>query len=312
MCTRKSGQMSEFIDYYAILGVSKSASQDEIRKAYRKQARKHHPDVNPDDEQAIHRFKQLNEANEVLSDPEKRKKYDQYGKDWEHADQIENMRKQQSQYQASGYQAENENEDYSDFFRSIFGDRGFASQAGGARQRSFKGQDLKAELLLNLEDALHSHKQLISVGTQQIRFTVPAGVEPGQTIRLRGHGQPGIQGGPPGDLYITFDFKPHPLFSRTGADLHARMQVDFFTAMLGGELEAPTLGASIRVKIKPETRSGSKLRLRGKGYPHYKNPDQLGDLYLELLVELPSDLSAPEKQLLEDWRNLRQQGKTHV
>ena len=305
--------MSEFIDYYAILGVSKSASQDEIRKAYRKQARKHHPDVNPDDAQAEHRFKRLSEAYEVLQDPEKRKKYDQYGKDWEHADQIENMRKQQSSYHPPEYQAEGD--DYSDFFRSIFGDRGFDPQSKGsrgARQQGFKGQDLKTELLLNLEDALHTHKQMINLGKQQVRFTVPAGVEAGQTIRLRGHGQPGVNGGPSGDLYLTFGFKPHPRFSREGTDLHARVQVDFFTAMLGGEQEVPTLDGSIRIKIKPETRSGSKLRLRGKGYPVYKHADQKGDLYLELQVELPRDLNDQEKQLLEDWRKARQQGKPHV
>jgi curved DNA-binding protein len=304
--------MSEFIDYYATLGVSKSASQDEIRKAYRKQARQHHPDVNPDDAEAVQRFQRLSEAYEVLQDPDKRKKYDQYGKDWEHADQIEQMRQQQARAHTTGAPPGGDDADYSDFFRSIFGDQGFNPQARGSRRQGFKGQDLKAELLLNLEDAQHTHKQTIRVGEQQIRFTVPAGVEAGQTIRLRGHGQPGIQGGPAGDLYITFAFQPHPQFARAGADLHARIQVDFFTAMLGGEQECPTLDGTIRIKIKPETRNGSTLRLRGKGYPHYKQPEHKGDLYLELQVELPTGLSDPEKQLLEDWRKLRQQGNTHV
>jgi curved DNA-binding protein len=313
--------MSDYIDYYAALGVDKSASQDEIRKAYRKQARKHHPDVNPDDAQAPVRFKQISEANEVLGDPDKRKKYDQYGKDWAHADQIENMRRQQQQQQQQqaygqgayqpGYQAGfgDEGEDFSDFFRSVFGEQGFAQ---GRRQQSFKGQDLRAELMLSLEDGLQTHKQTVSVGERQIRFSVPAGVEPGQTIRLRGHGQPGSNGGPAGDLYISFSFKPDPLFSREGTDLHTRIQVDFFKAMLGGEQEVPTLEGSIKLQIKPETRSGSKLRLRGKGYPVYKNETQRGDLYLEIQVDLPTGLSEPEKQLLQDWQKLRQEGAMHV
>lgn len=300
--------MSSYIDYYATLGVDKSASPDEIRKAYRKQARKHHPDVNPDDAQAEVRFKQLTEANEVLSDPEKRKKYDQYGQDWEHADEIENMRRQQQSAYRPSDQAGNQSEgdDFSDFFRSIFGNR----EAGRRQQQSFKGQDLKAELMLTLEEGLHTHKQMVTVGERQIRFSVPAGVEPGQTIRLRGHGQPGSNGGPAGDIYISFGFEPHPRFTREGDNLQTRISVDFFTAMLGGEQEIPTLDGSIRLQIRPETRSGSKLRLRGKGYPVYKHECK-GDLYVEMQVELPSHLSEPEKQLLEDWRKLRQEGSPH-
>jgi curved DNA-binding protein len=306
--------MSEFIDYYATLGVGKTASQDEIRKAYRKQARKHHPDVNPDDEQAVKRFQALTEANEVLSDPLKRKQYDQYGKDWEHADQIDAMRRQQASAQANARKKSSgqSGQDFSDFFHSIFGDRDFDPQTAGARTQRFKGHDLKTELLLNLEDGLKTHKQTLSVHEQHIRFTVPAGVAPGQTIRLNGHGEPGTHGGPPGDLYITFGFHPHPLFSRKGDDLYARISVDLFTSLLGGELKVPSLEGEMRLQVKPETPSGTKLRLRGKGYPIYKEPEQKGDLILELQVDLPSKLSESEKVLLADWRKIRQERGSHV
>lgn len=301
--------MSNYIDYYATLGVSKTASQDDIRKAYRKLARQHHPDVNPGNEAANQRFKEINEAYEVLQDADKRKKYDQYGKDWEHADQIEAMRRQQAGRQQYTYnQGDMDGADFSDFFRSIFGGGGGGFSGGGGRQQRFQGQDLKAELTLRLEDAQETHKRTISVGGKQIRFSVPAGVEPGQTIRLRGHGQPGPQGGPPGDLYITFQFEPHPRLQREGANLHTQVQVDLFTALLGGEREVPTLNGAVRLQIKPGTRSGSTLRLRGKGYPVYKQEDKRGDLLVEIQVELPTDLSEAEQELVTQWRALRQEG----
>ena len=207
----------DYIDYYKTLGVSKNATADDIKKAYRKLARQYHPDLNPNDRDAEKRFQQINEANEVLSDPEKRKKYDQYGKDWKHAEQFEEARRQQ---QASGGytgggnpfdggnpfgDAYGEGEgDYSDFFSSIFGNR------GGGRQVKFKGQDIRASYTINLSQAYTTHKQSFTVNGKSIRITVPAGVENGQEIKISGYGSPGANGGPAGDLYITFEIKTIP------------------------------------------------------------------------------------------------------
>ncbi len=303
---------TDFIDYYATLGVNKSASQDDIRKAYRKLARQHHPDVNPGNEAAT-RFKQISEAYEVIGDADKRKKYDQYGKDWAHADQIEKMRRQGGgnpfdQYTYSGGGDGMEGQDFSDFFQSIFGGRGFGGLGGFGRQqqpRTQKGQDIKADLMLDLADAFETHKRTIEVNGKQIRINVPAGAEDGQTIRLRGHGQPGAQGGQPGDLYLTFKFEPDSRFERKGSDLHTKTRVDLFTALLGGEHEVQTLNGPVRLRVKPGTSSGSKLRLKGKGLPVQKEADKHGDLYIEINVDLPTNLSEAEEKLVRDWAELR-------
>ena len=197
----------EFIDYYKILEIDKSATTAEIKKAYRKQARKYHPDLNPNNKEAELKFKRLNEANEVLSDPEKRKKYDEYGKDWQHAEEFEKAKTQQqsSQQYASGdsysYSGGATDEDFSDFFESMFGGGGFRNQR---RQTAFRGQDFNAELQLQLRDVYTSQKQTLTVNNKKIRITIPAGIENGQTIKIKGHGATGSNGGPNGDLYITF------------------------------------------------------------------------------------------------------------
>lgn len=303
---------TDFIDYYAALGVDKKASQDDIRKAYRKLARKYHPDVNPGNEGAA-RFKQINEANEVLGDAEKRKKYDQYGKDWAHADQIEKMRRQGGnpfdQYTYNGGGGEGmDDQAFSDFFQNIFGGRGFGGLGGFGRQqqpRTQKGQDIKADLMLDLADAFETHKRTLDINGKQIRISVPAGAEDGQTIRLRGHGQPGAQGGQPGDLYLTFKFEPEHRFERKGADLHTKTRIDLFTALLGGDHEVQTLnGPPVRLRVKPGTQSGSKLRLKGKGLPVQKE-ERHGDLYVELLVDLPMALNEAEEKLVREWAELR-------
>jgi curved DNA-binding protein len=187
----------DFIDYYKVLNLDKSASQEDVKKAYRKLARKLHPDLNPNDKDAERKFKQVNEANEVLSDPEKRKKYDQYGKDWQHADAFEQARQSQGQrrtYEGGGNpfagfsgSADFGGGDFSDFFSSMFG----SGRAGG-RQSQFRGQDYKSELHLSLKNAAHTHKQTISVNGKNIRITVPAGVANGQEVKLKGHGGPGV------------------------------------------------------------------------------------------------------------------------
>ena len=291
----------EFIDYYKILGVDKNATIDDIRKAYRKLARKHHPDLNPNDKEANKKFQQINEANEVLSDPEKRKKYDQYGKDWQHADQFEKARQQQRQYQSydtggEAFSGDFGGEDFSDFFSSLFGGGGNGPRSR-SRETRFRGQDYQAELHLNLRDVYTTQQQTITVNGKNIRITIPAGIENGQKIKLKGHGGPGINGGPNGDLFITFHIADDMKYKRTGNDLHTTAEIDLYTAVLGGETTVDTLSGKVKLKVAPGTQNGTKVRLKGKGFPVYKQEGQYGDLYVVYQVNIPTNLSQKEKEL---------------
>lgn len=309
----------DFIDYYKILGINKNATQDEIRAAYRKLARKHHPDLNPNDKEANKKFQQINEANEVLSDPDKRKKYDQYGKDWQHAEAFEKAQQSQSAGNRSrrsqgawsgggfegfsgGASSFEDGGEFSDFFESLFG-RGSSSSAGRSRNR-FRGQDLQAELHLTLADAYRTHQQVLTVSGKNIRITIPAGVENGQVIKLKGHGSPGLNDGPDGDLYITFVIEEDPRFRREGNDLYEKFSLDLYTAVLGGEITIDTLGGKVKLKIKPETQNGTVMRLKGKGFPLYKKEGQYGDLYLTLEIRMPEKLSEKEKTLFKELARL--------
>ncbi len=306
----------EFIDYYKILGLDKSASQADIKKAYRKLARKLHPDLNPNDKEAQRKFQQLNEANEVLSDPEKRKKYDQYGKDWQHADAFEEARKQQQQRGGGGFggfgggrtyttgQGFDESQ-FSDFFESMFGGGGFGSSSGRRQQAQFKGQDFNATLRLNLTDVLKSQKQTIDLGEKKIRLTIPAGVEDGQTIKIKGYGGEGVSGGPKGDLYITFEIFNNTRFKRLESDLYATEEISLYTAVLGGDITVDTLSGKVKLKVKPGTQNDTKVKLKGKGLPKYKKEGQHGDLYITYKVSLPENLSEREKELFNELSKLR-------
>jgi len=289
-----------FIDYYQVLGVDKNASQEDIKKAYRKLARKLHPDLNPDDKEAHQRFQQLNEANEVLSDPEKRKKYDQFGENWKHANE-------QRQHAGEAYQGGSpfgdafsgstggfSSDDFSDFFASMFG-----NDSGSRRRTGFKGQDYHAELHLTLREAAETHKRTLQVNGKNLRITIPAGVESGQEIRLKGQGGAGINRGPAGDLYITFVIADDPEFKRLKDDLYLNQQIDLYTAVLGGEVLVNTLTGKVKLKIKPETQNGTKVRLKGKGFPVYKKEGSFGDLIITLNVQLPTGLSEEEKKLFK-------------
>jgi curved DNA-binding protein len=286
----------EFIDYYKILGIQKNASEEDIKKAYRKLARKMHPDLNPNDKEAHQKFQQINEANEVLSDPEKRKKYDTYGKDWQHADQFEQQKrsKGQSQYQGGEQFYGNGDSDFSSFFESMFGG------SGRSNQTKFRGQDYNAELKLNLTDALHTHQQTLTVNGKNIRITIPAGIENGQVIKLKGYGAPSVHGGPAGDLYITFSIAPHPRFKRLKNDLYTTVKIDLYTAILGGDTTIETLNGKVKLSAKPGTQPGSKIRLKGKGFPVYKKEGEFGDLYITFEVELPTDLTDEQKKLFTE------------
>jgi curved DNA-binding protein len=287
----------EFVDYYKTLGVDKNAKTEDIKKAYRKLARKLHPDLNPNDKEANKKFQQINEANEVLSDPEKRKKYDQYGKDWQHADQFEKARQQQGQQGFSGgytYSGDAGNEDFSDFFESLFGR---SASGNRSRQTKFRGQDYNAELRLNLSDAYETHKQTLTVNGKNVRITIPAGIENGQVIKLKGYGAPGVNGGPNGDLFITFSITNDTKFKRLGNDLYATVDLDLYTAVLGGEITMDTLSGKVKLKVKPETQNGSKIKLKGKGLPVYKQEGEFGDLYITYHVVLPANLTEKQKEL---------------
>lgn len=298
----------EFIDYYKILGVDKSATTDEIKKAYRKLARKLHPDLNPDDKEADKKFQQLNEANEVLSDPEKRKKYDKYGKDWEHGEEYEKYRQQHQQQRQSTSQGfggqDFEGGDFSDFFESMFGSSGYTRSSGGrSRQVRFKGQDFHAEMSLTLEQAYTTHKQTFTVNGKSLRITVPAGVADGQVIKLAGQGGNGANGGPNGDLYITFTVTNTPNFKRLGDDLYADMEIDLYTAVLGGEMMFETMDGTIKLKVNPGTQNGTKVRVKGKGFPVYKKEGSFGDLYITYTVKIPTNLTDKQKELFKELSN---------
>lgn len=290
-----------FIDYYKILGVDKKASDADIKKAYRKLARKYHPDINPNDKEANNKFQQVNEANEVLSDPEKRKKYDEYGENWKHADQFQQSRQQQQSWgggrQQGGFSGDFGDEHFSDFFESLFGNR---RQGGGGGGRKYRGQDYNAELHLNLRDAAKTHQQTLTVNGKQIRITIPAGVANGQVIKLREHGAPGANGGPNGDLYITFIIAEDPVFKRLDNDLYTTVEIDLYTAVLGGDVTIETLESKVKLKVKEETQNGTKVRLKGKGFPVYKKEGEHGDLIITYNVKIPTHLTEKQKELFRE------------
>jgi curved DNA-binding protein len=285
-----------FIDYYKILGIDKTATPKDIKTAYRKLARKYHPDLNPNDKDANKNFQQINEANEVLSDPEKRKKYDQYGKDWQHADEFEQQKEYQEQssdFRGPKYSGS----DFSDFFESMFGS---TSDRTTGRQVKYRGEDFNAELHLGLIDAFKSQKQTLTVNGVKIRITIPAGIENGQTIKIPGHGGPGINGGPNGDLYITFIIANHPKIKRLGDNLYTTAELDLYTAVLGGEFTLDTLSGQVKLKVAPETQNGSKVKLKGKGFPVYKKVGEFGDLYVSYTVKIPTNLTEKQKALFTE------------
>lgn len=291
-----------FIDYYKILGVDKNATESEIKKAYRKLARKYHPDLNPNDSVAEKKFKEINEANEVLSNAENRKKYDEYGKDWQHAEEFEKA-KQQQYYQQNRQQHTTggfSESDYSDFFESIFG----SQRSQGSRIR-YKGQDFNAELHLTLNDVYSTHKRTLTIDSKKIGLTIPAGVKNNQVIKIAGKGGKGINGGPNGDLYIRFIIADHPNFKRDRNDLYTTANISLYRAMLGGEVIVDAFDGKVKLNVKPETQTGTKVKLKGKGFPVYKKEGQYGDLYVTYNVKLPSKLSDKEKELFKELSKLR-------
>jgi len=304
-----------YIDYYKILGVDKKASQDDIKKAYRKLARKYHPDLNPDDKEANKMFQQINEANEVLNDPEKRKKFDEYGENWKHADQFEGSRQ-------SGGAGGNPfgggfgsgtggfgggsggfgGGDFSDFFESMFGGGGSSrSQRNNAR---FKGQDLQAELKITFREAATTHKPTITVNGKNLRITIPAGIANGQVIKLAGQGGQGANNGPNGDLFITITIADDLIFRRLNDDLYITKEIDLYTAVLGGEVTVDTLDGKVKLKVPAGTQNDTKIRLKGKGFPVYKKEGQSGNLFVTYTVKIPTGLSEKQTALFNELQDL--------
>ncbi|MGZ5191738.1 MAG: DnaJ C-terminal domain-containing protein [Flavisolibacter sp.] len=293
------------MDYYKILEIPKTSTESEIKSSYRKLARKYHPDLNPKNKDAEKRFKEINEANEVLSDPGKRKKYDEYGKDWKHADEIKKARQQQqSQRNANTQQDYGEfTGDFSDFFESMYG-----NSSNKSRQTKFRGRDLNAELHLNLKDVYKSQQQTLTVGGKNIRLTFPAGIEDGQVIKISGHGTQGANGGPNGDLYITITINNDTKFKRKGSNLYATATIDIYTALLGGDVMIDTFDGKVKLKVAPGTQPGTEVKLKGKGFPVYKKENEYGDLFITYQVKLPVSLSDKEKELLTELQKIRYNG----
>lgn len=310
----------EYKDYYKILGVEKSASQADIKKAYRALAKKYHPDKNKDGKAAEDKFKDISEAYEVLGDEQKRKQYDELGANWRHFQQGGGQYQGQpgGGFRGSYYEGDmgdmfGGGSGFSDFFEQFFGG-GFAQQGSGFRGRGQapKGQDYEAEMLISLQEAYSGTSRLITVHSQQLRITTKPGVADGQVLRIKGKGGPARAGGAPGDLYIRVQVQPYPGFERQGDNLHTQLNLDMYTAILGGEVQVNTLSGKLKLRIPEGTQNGKILRLKGKGMPVYGKPDQHGDLYVKIEVQLPVHLSAEERGLMERLRELHQRKTASV
>jgi molecular chaperone DnaJ len=322
-------------DYYEILGVGRNASEKEIKQAYRSLARKHHPDINPGDKSAEAKFKEINAAYEVLSNPEKRKKYDQFGEQWEYADQFAKSGGQERvrwDFDRGSTSFEyGDLSGFGDIFSSLFGDSGIGSRA---KRGPRHGQDIESPIEVTLEEAYHGSTRLMQLQTQEpctacggtgrvgsracticagagvklnprrLEVKIPAGVKDGSRIRIAGEGGPGLAGGKKGDLYLVVKVLPHKLFERKGDDLYAEISVPLATAILGGEVRLPTLNGNISLSIPPETQNGKAFRLAGKGMPQLGN-NKYGYMFAKVKVVLPTKLTEEEKKLFEKLRSLR-------
>ncbi|MCG6973570.1 MAG: J domain-containing protein [Desulfobacterales bacterium] len=319
----------EYKDYYSILGVDRKAGQDEIKKAFRKLARKYHPDVNQEDSGAAERFKEISEAYEVLSDPEKRRKYDELGAQWQHHQRAGgrsegfNWNQWQSQpNKQHSYRTVSPEEfeelfgkegGYSDFFQNLFGGAARRQESPGASDQQFyyeaaarRGQDIEHGLQVTLNEAFHGTRRVLEwEDGRKIEAKIPRGVKTGSRVRLKGQGAPGLGGGEPGDLYLTIEVLPDKRFQRDNDDLKTTIPVDLFAMLLGGKVSVAGIDRTVVLDIPPETRNGRLFRLRGLGMPKMKQPDQRGDLYVIVEALLPQNLTAGEKQLAEQWKNMR-------
>lgn len=295
----------DFQDYYKTLGVATTATPDELKKAYRKRARENHPDIHPSDSGATSRFAKLSEAYEVLSDEDKRRKYDALESDYaSHQSSAPSAPFDWSRYASGGSDAGEA--DASEFFRSFFGE-GFGSSAG---PRPRRGRDLRASLTLTLEEAFAGGRRHLTVGTQAFSVLLKPGVWDGQSIRLPGRGSLGAHGGEAGDLYLTFLHQPNSEYRLEGADLHRNLEVGLYDLLLGTTLEVVTISGVFQLKVPPETKNAAVFRLKGKGFPVYGKAGVQGNLYLRVVVQLPQHLTTTEQKLLRELAALRKPAAT--
>lgn len=309
-------------DYYNVLGVSKNADEKDIKRAYRRLAREFHPDVNPDDNSAEDRFKEINEAYEVLGDPDKRSKYDQFGSSWQKHQRMGGAPGgfDWSQWMGGGHprgaraQYSGDLGDlfgggtggFSDFFNVLFGDAGMRSSGFGSRgSGTMRGQDLQQPVQITLEEASHGTRRVLEKDGRRLEIKIPPGVKTGAKIRIAGEGGVGSAGVPTGDLFLTVTVAPHSVFTRVGDDLRCEIDLDVYTAVLGGEVRVRTLDGDVALKVPPETQSGRTFRLRDKGMPKLKHPDQRGDLYAKARLRLPHELNEREKELFRELASMR-------
>ena len=315
----------QYKDYYKTLGVSKNASQAEIKKAYRKLAVKFHPDKNPDDKETENKFKEINEAYEVLKDPEKRKKYDQLGSNWKQYEnagyggaggggfggfdwsQFGGPPGGSRSYHFGGNMGDvfGDHGDFSDFFNMFFGGMGGAGTTGFGGSRVAKGQDLKAVLELSVDDAYHGTTRILNVDGRKLRVNIKPGAYEGQELRIKGKGVPGSGGGQNEDIHLRIKILSGTEYRIDGRNIIKEVSVDFFTAMLGGKLRINTPGGVVNVTIPKGTQPGRTLRLRGKGMPNQRQSGVNGDLLLRLKVEIPTELTNEEEKLIKHWQELR-------
>lgn len=290
----------DYKDYYKVLGVDKKASQDDIRKAYRKLAVKFHPDKNPNNKAAEDKFKEINEAYEVLSNPENRKKYDTMGSNWKQYEQQGGYQGQPGGQYSYEYGDPNDifgDSGFSDFFKSFFG--GASGRPGGQRQsqRDIPGGDLVGNVNISLQEAYTGTERIVDLGTEKLRVKIKPGAYNDLKLKLKGKGQQG-RTGRPGDLYITVNIQPHSIFRREGDDLYVNLPVDAFTLMLGGKIPVATLSGEVNITVPEGTQNGKQLRLKGKGMPVY-GKDEYGDLYVKIEARLPEKLTKEQKQLIK-------------
>jgi curved DNA-binding protein len=323
----------EYQDYYKVLGVDRKASDKEIKKAFRKLARKYHPDVNSGDSAAVEMFKKINEANEVLSDPEKRKQYDQYGAQWQsykrdggRPEDFQGGGRRSAPGQDGGrytYRAGNPEDfeelfgakgGYSDFFENLFGggarrpgQKGMGGQQFYRDAQSFQGQDFEHSMQIRLDEAFHGAKRVLEwEDGRKIDVQIPRGVKTGSRVRLKGQGGAGGGDGQAGNLYLTIEVLPDERFQRDNDDLKMTVSVDLFTMLLGGKVAVSAIDRTVKLDIPPGTNNGRVFRLKGMGMPKIKHPDQRGDLYVSIEATLPKKLTNKEKELVEKWRSMRE------
>lgn len=304
----------DYKDYYKILEVDKNATQDEIKKSFRKLAIKYHPDKNPNNEQAEEKFKLINEANEVLSDPEKRKKYDELGENWRHFEQTGQTAGgnnpfgggKQQYYQGNPNDIfGNGNSDFSDFFEQFFG-RGSQQQntQSGFKTPNFKGSDYETEIEITLTEAYHGTSRIVQLENEKLRVNIKPGSYDGLSLRLKGKGQKANTPEYNGDLYVHIKLTPNAQFTRHDNDLHTTHTIDLYTAVLGGETIVDTLSGQVKVKIATGTQNGKTIRIKGKGMPIYGKTNLYGDLYIQLHVHLPEKLSDKQRELFEQLKTM--------